>query len=113
MEVEILDLTLKTPVIMSSMTMSIPAITDEGLMDVARRLKKAGSLMWTDSPIPADLAGSKSTGLPLAADLKPLKDRKKIFDAMEEMEQGLLCAESKLSHANRIQMCQYHGEEFR
>jgi isopentenyl diphosphate isomerase/L-lactate dehydrogenase-like FMN-dependent dehydrogenase len=51
----ILDVELATPVIMSAMTMPIPAITDNGMMDVAQGLKDAGSLMWTGTPIPKDL----------------------------------------------------------
>ncbi len=86
MEVEVLGLTLHTPVVMSAMTMPIPAINDGGLMDVARGLKEAGSLMWTGSPIPANLEGLKGTGVPLAANVKPLKDRKKMYDALENME---------------------------
>ncbi len=88
MEVEVLGLTLRTPVVMSAMTMPIPAITDEGLMDVALGLKEAGSLMWTGSPIPADLEGLKATGVPLAANVKPLMDRKKMFHALEDMQRA-------------------------
>jgi len=86
MAVKILGLTLRTPVVMSAMTMPIPAITDDGLMDVARGLKEAGSLMWTGSPIPADLEGLKATGVPLAANVKPLKDRKKMYEALERIQ---------------------------
>jgi len=38
---------LSTPVVMSAMTMTIPAIVDNGLMKVAQGLKEAGSLLWT------------------------------------------------------------------
>jgi len=83
---EILGVKLGTPVIMSAMTMPIPAITEDGLMAVARGLKDAGSLMWTGSPIPADLKGIKATGVPLAANVKPLKDRRKMYDALNEIQ---------------------------
>jgi len=83
---ELLGVSLKTPVIMSAMTMPIPAITEDGLLKVARGLKHAGSLMWTGSPVPSDLKGLKDTGVPLAANVKPLKDRKKMYEAIDEMQ---------------------------
>ncbi|MGO9570413.1 MAG: hypothetical protein ACLP5H_23010 [Desulfomonilaceae bacterium] len=43
----VLDIELSSPVIMSSMTMPIPAIADDALMQLARGLKAAGSLMWS------------------------------------------------------------------
>ncbi len=84
--VEVLGVKLRTPVIMSSMTMPIPAIVEDGLMEVARALKAAGSLMWTGSPVPSDLKGLKATGVPLAGNVKPLKERDKIFKALEEFQ---------------------------
>ena len=47
---KVLGVELKTPVIMSSMTSPIPAIRNNGLMEVAEGLKAAGSLMWTGLP---------------------------------------------------------------
>jgi isopentenyl diphosphate isomerase/L-lactate dehydrogenase-like FMN-dependent dehydrogenase len=82
----ILGLRLATPAIMSAMTMPIPAITDEGLMKVARGLKAAGSLMWTGTPIPQNLKELAATGVPLAANVKPYKDRKRMFDALHEIQ---------------------------
>ncbi|HDG96772.1 MAG TPA: hypothetical protein ENG73_01170 [Desulfobacterales bacterium] len=86
--VEVLGVKLRTPVIMSAMTMPIPAIAEDGLLKVARALKDAGSLMWTGSPIPADLKALKATGVPLAANVKPLKERKKIYEALELMQEA-------------------------
>jgi len=85
---EVLGLTFGTPVIMSAMTMPIPAITENGLMEVAKGLKDAGSLMWTGSPIPGNLKGIKATGVPLAANVKPLKDRKKMYEALDEIQEA-------------------------
>ena len=82
----VLGVDLTTPVIMSSMTMPIPAIVDGGLMAVAEGLKEAGSLMWTGTPIPQDLPGIAGTGVPLAANVKPFSDRKKMFQAMEDIQ---------------------------
>jgi isopentenyl diphosphate isomerase/L-lactate dehydrogenase-like FMN-dependent dehydrogenase len=84
----ILDVELATPVIMSAMTMPIPAITDNGMMDVARALKDAGSLMWTGTPIPKNLKELVTTGVPLAANAKPFRDRNKLFRDLEEIQEA-------------------------
>ena len=55
----VLGVELSTPVIMSSMTMPIPAIADDALMQLARGLKAAGSLMWTGTPIPNNLCRNR------------------------------------------------------
>src|SRR5208283_2815024 len=84
---------LSTPVIMSSMTMPIPAIADDALMQLARGLKAAGSLMWTGTPIPNNLAEIASTGVPLAANVKPFTDRDKVLAALDKMiEDGITWA---------------------
>lgn len=85
-EVEILGVNLRTPVIMSAITAPIPSITHNGLMDVARGLKEAGSLMWTGSPIPANLKEIKMTGVPLAANVKPYADRNKMYRALDDIQ---------------------------
>lgn len=85
-DITVLGVKLKTPVIMSAMTMPIPVIADDGLMKVARGLKEAGSLMWTGTPIPKNLKVLAETGVPLAATVKPLKDRKKMFETLEEIQ---------------------------
>jgi isopentenyl diphosphate isomerase/L-lactate dehydrogenase-like FMN-dependent dehydrogenase len=82
----ILGVELATPVVMSAMTMPIPAILEDGLMKVAEGLKSAGSLMWTGTPIPQNLRELRETGVPLAANVKPFKDRKKMFQALEEIQ---------------------------
>ena len=82
----VLGVNLNTPIIMSSMTMPIPAIVDDGLMQVADGLKAAGSLMWTGTPIPQDLKAIAETGVPLAANVKPLKDRRMMFNAIDEIQ---------------------------
>jgi isopentenyl diphosphate isomerase/L-lactate dehydrogenase-like FMN-dependent dehydrogenase len=82
----VLGVNLNTPIIMSSMTMPIPAIVDDGLMEVAAGLKAAGSLMWTGTPIPQDLKAIAETGVPLAANVKPPKDRLMMFNAIDEIQ---------------------------
>jgi isopentenyl diphosphate isomerase/L-lactate dehydrogenase-like FMN-dependent dehydrogenase len=82
----VLGVELKTPVIMSAMTMPIPAIAEDGLLQVADGLKAAGSLMWTGTPVPKDLEVLAETGVPLASTVKPLKDRKKMFEALEKIQ---------------------------
>ena len=70
------------------MTMPIPALTDNRLMDVAQALKEAGSLMWTGSPIPKNLKELAATGVPIASNAKPLKDRDKLFRDLEGIQKA-------------------------
>ena len=84
----VLGVDLATPVIMSAMTMPITAIADKGLMDVAEGLKAAGSLMWTGTPIPKNLNKLTAIGVPVAANAKPLKDRDKMFQCLEDIQKA-------------------------
>jgi isopentenyl diphosphate isomerase/L-lactate dehydrogenase-like FMN-dependent dehydrogenase len=84
----ILGVELATPVIMSAMTMPIPAITDNGLTDVARALRDAGSLMWTGTPIPKNLKDLVATGVAVVANAKPFSDRSKMFRDLEEIQKA-------------------------
>ena len=79
----ILGTTLATPVIMSGITSPIPAIRENGLLAVAQGLKQAGSLMWTGSPLPENLKEITSVGVPVAANVKPYKDRNRMFKDLE------------------------------
>lgn len=81
----VLGVALSTPVIMSAMTMPIPAIMDDGLLEVAKGLKAAGSLIWTGTPIPQNLSAIVKTGVPVAANVKPLKNRGKLFEAIDQV----------------------------
>ncbi len=85
-ECTVLGVNLKTPIIMSSMTMPIPAIVDEGLMEVAKGLGAAGSLIWTGTPIPQNLERIVATGVPVAANVKPQTDRRKMFESIEAIQ---------------------------
>lgn len=86
----ILGVELSTPVIMSSMTMPIPAIAEDALMSLARGLKSAGSLMWTGTPIPRNLDELSATGVPVVANVKPFSDRDKVYEAVDRViEQGV------------------------
>jgi isopentenyl diphosphate isomerase/L-lactate dehydrogenase-like FMN-dependent dehydrogenase len=82
----VLGAVLKTPIIMSSMTMPIPAIMDNGLMAVAEGLKEAGSLIWTGTPIPKNLGEIVAFGVPVAANVKPFKDRSKVFKDIDHIQ---------------------------
>ncbi len=82
----VLGVDLKTPVIMSSMTMPIPAIVENGLLETAMGLKKAGSLLWTGTPIPQNLKDIVATGVPVASNVKPLIDREKMFESIEQIQ---------------------------
>ncbi|MBC7360357.1 MAG: alpha-hydroxy-acid oxidizing protein [Desulfacinum sp.] len=81
----ILGVDLATPVVMSAMTMPIPSMGEDALEQVARGLKNAGSLMWTGTPIPQNLARLAAV-VPLAANVKPFSDRKKMFEAVEAVQ---------------------------
>jgi len=85
-ECNVLGVKLKTPVIMSPMTMPIPAIVEGGLIEVAKGLKEAGSLIWTGTPIPGNLKDIVATGVPVAANVKPFKDRQKMFEAIDSIQ---------------------------
>ncbi|MBN1103132.1 MAG: alpha-hydroxy-acid oxidizing protein [Deltaproteobacteria bacterium] len=87
-EVSILGVTLKTPVIMSAMTMPIPAIRENGLALVAEGLKAAGSMMWTGTPIPQNLRELARAGIPLIQNVKPHRDREKIFRELKEIQEA-------------------------
>jgi 4-hydroxymandelate oxidase len=84
-QTEVLGVKLSVPVIMSAMTMPIPAIRENGLMEVASGLKEAGSLMWTGTPVPQSLKDLVATGVPLAANVKAFKDRSRVFAAIDEI----------------------------
>ncbi len=84
----VLGVELATPVVMSAMTMPIPAIAEDGLFQVARGLKAAGSLMWTGTPLPKKLAELAATGVPLVANVKPLRDRAQMHQEIESILEG-------------------------
>lgn len=84
----ILGVELATPIIMSAMTMPIPAIVDNGLIEVALGLKEAGSFMWMGTPIPQNLKEIVKTAVPVAANVKPFKDRNKMFQAIDEIQEA-------------------------
>jgi 4-hydroxymandelate oxidase len=77
---------LATPVIMSAMTMPIPAIIENGMTALAQGIKDAGSLLWTGTPIPDNLAELVKMGVPVAANVKPHADRRKLFEGLESVQ---------------------------
>lgn len=84
----ILGVDLATPVIMSAMTMPIPAIKENGLMEVALALKEAGSLMWTGTPIPRTLKELTAVDVPVVANAKPFRDRNQMLQCLEDIQQA-------------------------
>jgi 4-hydroxymandelate oxidase len=84
----VLGVELSTPIIMSAMTNPIPAIVDNGLIEVALALKEVGSLVWTGSVIPKNLKEIVQLGVPVAANVKPFEDRKKLFTALDEFQEA-------------------------
>jgi len=87
-ECHVLGVDLATPVIMSAVTSPIPAIHENGFMEVALGLKEAGSLMWLGSQTPKNLKEIVKTGVPVAANVRPFADRKKMFQSIEEIQEG-------------------------
>ena len=85
---KVLGIDLSTPVIMSAITTPIPAIVENGLTEVALALKEVGSLLWTGSVIPKNLREIVNTGVPVAANVKPLEDRKELFSILDEFQEA-------------------------
>lgn len=85
---QVLGAELATPVIMSAITTPIPAIVENGLIEVALALKEVGSLVWTGSVIPKNLKEIVQLGVPVAANVKPLEDRKKLFSVLDEFQEA-------------------------
>lgn len=82
----VLEINHATPVIMSAVTSPIPAIHEDGFMEVAYGLKDAGSLMWLGSQTPKNLREIVETGVPVVANVRPFVDRKKMFQTIEEIQ---------------------------
>lgn len=82
----VLEVDLATPVIMSAMTMPIPAIAHNGMMEVAEALRDAGSLLWTGTPIPQNLKELVAIGVPVVSNVKPFKNRDKISRCLEDLQ---------------------------
>ncbi len=87
-DVTVLGVSLKTPVIMSAMTMPIPSICDDGLIETAQGLARAGSLMWTGTPVPDNLNEIVRTGLPVVQNVKPYEDRDRLFEDVERIQEA-------------------------
>ena len=83
--VSVLGVQLSSPVVMSAMTMPIPAMAEDALFQLAQGLKSAGSLMWTGTPLPKNLKQLADSGVPLAANVKPLKDRDRMLAEIDEI----------------------------
>jgi len=84
----VLGVSLSTPVIMSAMTMPIPAVVENGLMETAGGLKEAGSLLWTGTPLPQNLKEIVDSGVPVASNVKPFRERQKMFQGIEEIQEA-------------------------
>jgi isopentenyl diphosphate isomerase/L-lactate dehydrogenase-like FMN-dependent dehydrogenase len=84
----VLGIDLATPVIMSAVTSPIPAIHEDGFIELAAGLKEAGSLMWLGSQTPKNLKEIVKIGVPVAANVRPFADRKKMFQSIEEIQEG-------------------------
>ena len=85
-ETRLLDVELKVPIIMSSITAPIPQIQGNGLLKVAKALKETGSMMWIGSPIPSNLEELVEVGVPLVQTVKPYADRSKVMEMISQAE---------------------------
>lgn len=83
-DTKLLDVPLAMPIVMSSISTPIPQIREDGLMKVAIALKDVGSMMWTGSPLPSNLAELVKVGVPLAQTFKPLRDRKRLLNMISQ-----------------------------
>lgn len=77
-----------TPVMTAAITSPIPQIAERGLLKVAEGVKNAGSMMWLGSPLPKNLEDIVKIGAPIGQIIKPMKDRKKIFEALDLAERS-------------------------
>lgn len=85
-ETKLLDVELKIPIIMSSITNPIPQIQENGLLKVARALKEAGSMMCLGSPVPSNLKELVEVGVPVVQTIKPYADRSQLMEAVLQAE---------------------------
>jgi isopentenyl diphosphate isomerase/L-lactate dehydrogenase-like FMN-dependent dehydrogenase len=85
---QVLGVELATPVIMSPMGVTINSIVDGGYGQVALGLKEAGSLFWMGSQIPPGFKEIVKTRVPVAANVKPFKDREKMFRGIDFIQEA-------------------------
>lgn len=85
-ECSVLGVDLAAPIVMSSMTMPIPAMDESAMLKTARGLKSAGSLLWTGTPIPKDLKELVESGVPVAANVKPHANRDKLAAEIDAVQ---------------------------
>ncbi len=83
---QLLDVELQVPIIMSSMTVPIPQIEEDGLLKVARALKEAGSMMSLGTPIPTNLRELVEVGVPMIQTIKPFTDRSIVMRMLSQAE---------------------------
>ena len=85
-ETRLLDVELKVPIIMSSITAPIPQIQQDGLLKVARALKETGSMMSLGTPVPSNLKDLVEVGVPLIQTVKPFTDRSRVMQMISQAE---------------------------
>jgi len=85
-ETRLLDVELKVPIVMSSITAPIPQIQQDGLLKVARALKETGSMMSLGTPVPSNLKDLVEVGVPLIQTVKPFTDRSRVMQMISQAE---------------------------
>lgn len=86
LDVNLLDVSLMVPILMSSITSPIPQIQEDGLLKVARALKTTGSMMFLGTPVPPNLKELVAVGVPIAQTFKPYANRDKLMKMISAAE---------------------------
>jgi len=86
--VELFGKVFETPVMTAAITSPIPQITENGLLKEAVGVKKAGSMMWLGWVQPKNLDAIVKIGAPVGQIVKPFKNRKTIFEAIDFAEKS-------------------------
>ena len=87
-EMEMFGKVFETPIMTAAITSPIPRIAENGLLKVAEGVRNTGSMMWLGAPLPKNLKDIVKIGAPVGQIIKPMKDRKKIFEALDFAERS-------------------------
>lgn len=83
---ELLGVKLNSPIMTGAMS-GMNSLSPEPLLDVAKGVKEAGSMMWVGISSSKGLAEVINTGVPTIKIVKPYKDDQLIFEKMKEAEE--------------------------
>lgn len=86
-KIELFGKVFETPVMTAAIS-PIPQIAEDGLLKEAEGVKRAGSMMWLGWPLPRNLEEIVKVGVPIGQIIKPMKERKKIYEHLEFAERA-------------------------